>query len=227
MIVGKQKPPDEIWAMIRSYNKVLILGCNTCIAVCHEGGGKEAEILASLMRIKAKQAGVDMEIRHAAIERQCEHEFFDAALEEIERAEAVLTTACGVGVQFMAEKFPSLPVSPGVNTTFLGATDQPGVWEEKCQACGQCILDQTGGICPVSRCAKRILNGPCGGSSNGKCEIDSHLDCAWQLIIERLRLLKRLDDYEKLMPIKDWSSDRAGGPRKLISEKGSYDASVD
>ena len=227
MIVGKQKPPDEIWAMIRSYNKVLIFGCNTCIAVCHQGGGKEAEILASMMRIKAKQAGADMEIRHAAIERQCEHEFFDAALEQIEWAEAVLTTACGVGVQFMAEKFTSLPVSPGVNTTFLGATDQPGVWEEKCQACGQCILDQTGGICPVSRCAKRLLNGPCGGSSNGKCEIDSNLDCAWQLIIERLRLLERLDDYEKLMPIKDWSSDRAGGPRKLISEEGSYDAQTD
>ncbi len=220
MIVGRQKPLDEIWAMIRAYEKVLIFGCNTCIAVCHQGGGKEAEILASLMRIKAKQAGVAIEIRHTAIERQCEHEFFDAAHEAIEWADAVLSIACGVGVQFMAAKFPSLPVSPGVNTTFLGAVDQPGQWEEKCQACGQCILDQTGGICPISRCAKRLMNGPCGGAHEGKCEIDNNIDCAWQLIIERLRVLNRMDDYEKLTPIKDWSTDRAGGPRKLISEEG-------
>ena len=218
MIVGKQKPPDEIWAMIRSYNKVLILGCNTCIAVCHEGGGKEAEILASLMRIKAKQAGVDMEIRHAAIERQCEHEFFDAALEEIERAEAVLTTACGVGVQFMAEKYHAMPVYPGVNTCFMGATEKRGLWTERCQGCGQCILATTGSICPVARCAKRLFNGPCGGSTAGKCEINAEVDCAWQLIVDRMSALDKLDQYETLCPIKDWSTDRAGGPRKVVRE---------
>ena len=93
-----------------------------------------------------------------------------------------------------------------------------GLWTERCQGCGQCILARTGGICPVSRCAKRVMNGPCGGSSDGKCEIDKELICAWQLIVERLKSLDRMADYEELSPIKDWSTDRAGGPRKVVRE---------
>jgi hypothetical protein len=118
----------------------------------------------------------------------------------------------------MAEKYHTTPVYPGVNTCFLGATEERGLWTERCQACGTCILAQTGGICPVSRCAKRILNGPCGGSTGGKCEINKEVDCAWQLIIDRLQALDQLDEYEKLCPIKDWSTDRAGGPRKVVRE---------
>jgi hypothetical protein len=118
----------------------------------------------------------------------------------------------------MAEKYHATPIYPGVNTCFLGATEQRGLWTERCQACGQCILAYTGGICPVSRCAKRLLNGPCGGSTNGKCEISKDVDCAWQLIIDRLKSLGRLDDYEKIFAIKDWSTDRAGGPRKVVRE---------
>jgi hypothetical protein len=105
-----------------------------------------------------------------------------------------------------------------VNTCFLGVTEERGLWTERCQACGQCILGQTAGICPVSRCAKRLLNGPCGGSTNGKCEINSELPCAWQLIIDRLAAMGKMDDFEKLMPIKDWTTDRAGGPRKVVRE---------
>ncbi|MEA1949392.1 MAG: methylenetetrahydrofolate reductase C-terminal domain-containing protein, partial [Thermodesulfobacteriota bacterium] len=86
------------------------------------------------------------------------------------------------------------------------------------QACGECILARTGGICPVSRCAKRLLNGPCGGATKGKCEINKELDCAWQLIIDRLKALGKMDDYEKITPIKDWSTERAGGPRKVVRE---------
>lgn len=218
MIVGEQKPLEEIWDMIKDHRKVLVFGCNTCVAVCHQGGNKEAEILASMLRMKATQEGVDIDITHSGIERQCDHEFFEEAEDEIQAAEAVLTTACGVGVQFMAEKYPK-QIYPGLNTTFLGAVEKLGVYTERCQACGQCILGETGGICPVARCAKRVLNGPCGGSTDGKCEISKDLDCAWQLIIDRLRLLGRLEtDYEKLTPIKDWSTDRAGGPRKLVRE---------
>jgi ferredoxin len=218
MIVGEQKPLEEIWDMIKDHRKVLVFGCNTCVAVCHQGGDKEAEILASMLRMKATQDGVNIEITHSGIERQCEHEFFETAEDEIQGAEAVLSTACGIGVQFMAEKYPK-QIYPGLNTTFLGAVERLGVYTERCQACGQCILGETGGICPVARCAKRVLNGPCGGSTDGKCEISKDLDCAWQLIVDRLRLLGRLEtDYEKLTPIKDWSTDRAGGPRKLVRE---------
>jgi ferredoxin len=217
MIVGEQKPLDEIWEMVRGHQKVLVFGCNTCVAVCHQGGNKEAEILASLLRMRATQEGVDMEIVNGGIERQCEHEFFDSAERQIEETEAVLSTACGIGVQFMAEKYAK-PIYPGLNTTFLGAVEELGVYTERCQACGHCVLGQTGGICPIARCAKRVMNGPCGGSTQGKCEISKDVDCAWQLIVDRLALLNRMADYETLAPIKDWSKDRAGGPRKLVRE---------
>ena len=217
MIVGEQKPLDEMWEMIRGHQKVLVFGCNTCVAVCHQGGNKEAEILASLLRMRATQEGVDMEITNGGIERQCETEFFDSAEKQIADTEVVLSTACGIGVQFMAERYAK-PVYPGLNTTFLGAVEELGVYTERCQACGNCVLGETGGICPIARCAKRVMNGPCGGSTDGKCEINKELDCAWQLIVDRLKMLDRMADYEKLAPIKDWSSDRAGGPRKLVRE---------
>jgi len=223
MIVGEQKPLEELWETIKGHKKVLVFGCNTCVAVCQQGGNKEAEILASLLRMKATQEGVEMEIQDSGIERQCEHEFFEKTEARVEWADAVLSTACGIGVQFMAEKYPK-PIYPGLNTTFLGAVEKLGLYTERCQACGQCILAQTGGICPIARCAKRVMNGPCGGSTNGKCEISKDVDCAWQLIVDRLKLLGRMDDYEKLTPIKDWSSDRAGGPRKLVREDVQHDS---
>ena len=219
MIVGQQKNIEEIWTMVKSHNNVLVFGCNTCVAVCHQGGNKQAEILTSLLKMHAVQQETEIIFNNSGIERQCEHEFFKAAEEAISQADAVLSLACGVGVQFMAEKYPSLPVYPALNTTFLGAVPTPGLFTENCQACGNCILAFTGGICPVSRCAKRILNGPCGGASKGKCEINKETDCAWQLIIDRLEALGRLDEYENLFPLKDWSSDRAGGPRTLKVEE--------
>jgi hypothetical protein len=152
------------------------------------------------------------------LERQCDHEYLDEIADRVDQYNAVLSLACGVGVQFMAEQYAAKAVYPGVNTCFLGATEKRGLWTERCQACGTCVLAFTAGICPIARCAKRILNGPCGGSTKGKCEINKDLDCAWQLIIDRLKVLDRLADYEKLFPIKDWSSDRAGGPRKVVRE---------
>jgi hypothetical protein len=134
------------------------------------------------------------------------------------KSEAVLSLACGIGVQFVATKYPATPVYPALNTTFLGDVIAPGHFTEKCQACGDCVLGITGGVCPVSRCCKRLSNGPCGGSSNGKCEISKDIDCAWQLIVDRLEALGRLDDYEKIPPLKDWSKDRAGGPRSFKLE---------
>ncbi len=218
MIVGQQKPLKEIWRMIRGHAKVLVFGCNSCVAVCHQGGTKQAGVLASLLRMRASREGVAIKVVDDGIERQCEHDFFNAARAAISGVDAVLSLACGVGVQFMAEKFQTTPVYPALNTTFLGAVEQPGYFTEKCQACGNCMLAATAGICPVSRCAKRLLNGPCGGVNHGKCEINKELDCAWTLIVNRLEALGRLADYEKLFPLKDWSADRAGGPRDFKVE---------
>lgn len=218
MIVGEQKPFDEIWEMVKEHKQITVFGCNTCVSVCHQGGNKEAEIMASLLRMRATQEGVDIDIADGGIERQCEHPFFEKVNENLERSESVLSLACGIGVQFIAAKYPNLPVYPALNTTFLGDVPADGLFAEKCQACGDCVLGVTGGICPVSRCCKRIFNGPCGGSTNGKCEISKDIDCAWQLVVDRLEALGKLGDYEKIAPVKDWSKDRAGGPRSFKLE---------
>lgn len=218
MIVGEQKPFEEIWEMVKRHKQLTVFGCNTCVAVCHQGGNKEAGILASQLRMHATQDDVDIEIIDSGIERQCEHEFFEKTEELIQKSEAVLSLACGIGVQFMASKYNATPIYPALNTTFLGDVWETGLFTEKCQACGDCVLGITGGVCPVSRCAKRLFNGPCGGSTTGKCEISKDLDCAWQLVIDRLEATGRLDEYEKVMSIKDWSKDRSGGPRSFKLE---------
>jgi ferredoxin len=218
MIVAEKKPIEEIIELVKDSKKILIAGCNECVTVCEAGGKKEVGILASALRMYFMNEGKKVDIDEITLERQCDHEYLEEIRDRIDQYDAVLSLACGVGVQFMAEKYFSTPVFPGVNTCFMGAAEERGVWSERCQGCGQCILGQTAGICPVSRCAKRLLNGPCGGSTKGKCEINKDLDCAWQLIIDRLKELDRFDDYEKIMPIKDWSTERAGGPRKVVRE---------
>lgn len=218
MIVADRKPIEEIIEEIKGHEKILVLGCNECVTVCEAGGKKEVGILASALRMYFLNQGREVKIDEETLERQCDHEYLEEIRDVMDKYDAVVSLACGVGVQFMAEKYHTTPIYPGVNTCFLGATEKRGLWTERCQACGQCILARTAGICPVSRCAKRILNGPCGGSDHGKCEINKEIDCAWQLIIDRLKALNSLDDYEKLSPLKDWSTDRAGGPRKVVRE---------
>jgi len=218
MIVADKKPIEEIIEDIKPYERILILGCNECVTVCEAGGKKEVGILASALRMYFLSQGRDVTIDEKTLERQCDHEYLEELRADIDKYDAVVSLACGVGVQFMAETYFTTPVFPGVNTCFMGVTEERGRWSERCQGCGQCILSRTGGICPVSRCAKRLMNGPCGGSSNGKCEINKEVICAWQLIIERLKALGKMETYEVLSPIKDWSTDRAGGPRKVVRE---------
>ena len=218
MIVADKKPIEEIIEEVKDYEKILLLGCNECVTVCEAGGKKEVGILASALRMYFMNQGKNVQIDEVTLERQCDHEYLEEIRDSVDQYDAIVSLACGVGVQFVAEEYPSTHVYPGVNTCFLGATEKRGLWTERCQACGMCILAQTGAICPVSRCAKRLLNGPCGGSTDGKCEINKEIDCAWQLIIDRLKALGRLDDYEKIFSIKDWSTDRAGGPRKVVRE---------
>ena len=218
MIVADKKPIEEIIEFVKGHGRVLILGCNECVTVCEAGGKKEVGLLASALRMYFAKDGVEKTFGERTLERQCDHEYLEEIRNIVDNYDAILSIACGVGVQFTAEQYRTMPVYPGVNTMFMGATESRGVWTERCQGCGQCILALTGGICPVSRCAKRIFNGPCGGSSKGKCEVNKDLDCGWQLIVDRLKALGRLEDYEKIIGIKDWSTERSGGPRKVVRE---------
>jgi len=218
MIVAEQKDISEVINMIEDHRKILVIGCDTCVTVCLAGGSKEVAILSSGLRLAFQARGEEIQVDETSIERQCEREFVDALKSKIDGHDLLISLGCGIGVQTIAEQFPSLPVIPALNTTFLGLPEKQGVWAERCQACGQCVLDKTGGVCPIARCSKSLLNGPCGGSQNGKCEINKEIDCAWQLIYDRLKSLNRLKCLEEIMPVKDWSTSRDGGPRKVIRE---------
>ncbi len=218
MIVAERKNLKDILPNINNCKKILIAGCGTCVTVCMAGGEKEVAELASAIKIARNKEDGPIEIIEATVERQCEWEFVDELKEKVEDIDAVVSMACGVGVQTLAEHYEGLNVYPGLNTTFMGMPQEQGLWEERCGGCGNCVLDITGAICPVARCSKSLFNGPCGGSQDGKCEIDPDLDCAWQLIHERLGVLGRLDSLEKIVPVKDWSTARDGGPRKVVRE---------
>jgi hypothetical protein len=186
--------------------------------VCSVGGEKEVGILASELKLSRKKDGKEIEVKEIVLERQCDHEYIEQLRPFVDEYEAILSMACGAGVQFVAEKYRGKPVLPVVDTSFLGVTEEQGVWTERCQGCGSCVLDETGGICPITRCSKSLLNGPCGGSTDGKCEIDKEIDCGWQLIIDRLKELDLLEGYEEVTPVKDWSTSRDGGPRRRVRE---------
>jgi len=218
MIVAEQKPLAEIKEELAGYEKVLVVGCGTCVTVCFAGGTKEVGILGSSLRMSVKLDGHNKDVDEVTVQRQCEWEFIDPLAEKLDDYDAILSLGCGIGVQALAERFPDKRILPGLNTSFMGLPTEQGVWEERCQACGDCILDQTGGICPIARCSKQLLNGPCGGSQNGQCEIDPEVPCAWQLIWERMEKLDLMDKLLEVQAPKGWATSRDGGPRRIIRD---------
>lgn len=213
MIIAKQKPLEEIREMLEGYEDILVLGCGTCVAICMAGGDKEVGVLAASLRMADKMSGNNRVFKEHTVERQCEWEFLDEIAANVKQVDAVLSLGCGIGVQAVAERFPEIPVLPGLDTLFMGMPMEEGVWTERCSGCGNCILDQTGGICPITRCSKGLVNGPCGGYRDGKCEVDPTRDCAWIQIYERLKKVGRLDMLYIPQPLKDHS--KMGHPRSL------------
>ena len=204
MIVGERKPFEEIKESLRGYKKVLILGCGTCVSVCMAGGEKEVELLATQLRMANKLDNEDVEIKEATIQRQCDKEYIEPIIEMAKECDVILSMGCGAGVQMVADLLEPMPVMPGLNTRFIGVADGEGSWSEKCRACGSCVLGEHAGICPITRCPKSILNGPCGGSQLGKCETDPNRDCAWALIYDRLMKQGKLDNIIKIALPKDY-----------------------
>ena len=212
MIIAERKPMEEIKQIIAPYKKVLVAGCGTCVTVCWAGGEKEVAILASQLKLARSAEGNKIVTLEATVDRQCEKEMVEELKDKVAEVEAVLSLACGSGVQTMAELFEDKPVFPAVNTTFIGMPEKEGLWVEMCGACGDCVLDRTGGICPIVRCAKGLLNGPCGGTRRGgKCEIDPEKDCAWVLIYRRLEKQGRLDLMRKYYEPKNYRAVKRPG----------------
>lgn len=198
MIIAEQKPLAEIRQLIAPYRNVLIIGCGTCMTVCDAGGESEVSFLHDALRVMQARGGEEEHVfTEYTVKRQCDPEFIAALTEHVDETDAILSLGCGIGVQTIAEYFMDIPVLPGVNTAFMGAAREMGVWDERCGACGDCRLDETGGICPVTRCTKGILNGPCAGTKNGKCEANQDMDCAWIQIYQRLERLGQLEKMRR------------------------------
>jgi ferredoxin len=219
VIFAEWKPLDEVIDKLKNHKRVLLVGCATCVAECAAGGEKEVETLAPLLRMALKKQDHSIEIVTDTLEKQCEWEFVEQLAEKASEVDAILSIACGIGVQALAERFDPLPVYPGVNTSALTIREEAGLWAARCAACGDCILGETFGFCPIARCAKSLLNGPCGGTrKDGKCEIDENIDCVWNLIVERAYERGQLESLAKLQNAKNWSNSRHGGPKRVIRE---------
>jgi len=213
MIVAERKPFEEIKDLLKSYKKVLNVGCGTCVAVCLTGGEKEVDVLNAELDMARKLDENPIEMGAFTVERQCDREYLEALDEMVNDYEAILSMACGAGIQFLAERFPNKPVFPAVDTTFIGVNQDVGWYEERCRSCSSCVLGWTGGICPVTMCAKGLYNGPCGGTDNGSCEINQDQPCAWFKIYERLSGQNRLDLIMEFKPIVPWKNQK---PRTLM-----------
>ena len=216
MIVADRKPIDEIVSTISEFRNVLVLGCGGCVSVCLTGGDREAAALSRDLDHPRYYENDPPGFKVDTVERQCEPDFLESFLKIPDGTDAVVTLACGAGVQTMASVFKSLPIIPAVNTTFMGATKEPGVWQEMCRGCGDCMLAFTGGICPIARCAKNLFHGPCGGTSNGSCEVNESTPCAWSMIFYKLKKIDRLDLLRRVRKPRDWRPAGGSGPRELV-----------
>jgi ferredoxin len=199
MIITELKPDEEITEMIKPFKKLFIVGCGTCSTSCKTGGEKEVAEMAEKLG--------DQVIGTAMVEDPCDIRLDRRDLrpyrERIKDSDAILVMACGAGIQTVGE-YAKKPVLPATNTLFIGQTERLGRFHDTCKACSDCILDETGGICPLTRCPKSILNGPCGGQIKGKCEVgDYENDCAWIKIYENLKDQDRLHLFTEFRPPRD------------------------
>jgi ferredoxin len=213
MIVAKRKPFEEIKDMLQGYKKVLNVGCGTCVSVCLVGGEKEVSVLNAEIDMARKLTDEPIQIDGFTVERQCDREYLALLDDKVAEYDALMSMACGVGIQFLAERYPKKPVFPAVDTSGLAVNQAVGWYEERCRSCETCVLGWTGGICPVTMCAKGLYNGPCGGTNEGMCEISQDQPCAWYMIYQRLKDQDRLDHIRKIKAASEWQDQV---PRTLI-----------
>ena len=203
MVKAKKKPIPELQAVIQPFNHILNIGCGGCVSVCLAGGQKEVNVLNAELRLDtAKSINID----GYTIERQCRPLYVEEIKEIVKSYDCLLSMACGAGVQLLAESYPQIPVFPAVNTIAIGIDRDIGVYEERCRACGDCIIGYTGGICPITRCAKGLFNGPCGGVHQGLCEVSETVACAWVEVYERLSKQDRLDCIDNIREPLSWQN---------------------
>ncbi|MHB9154106.1 MAG: methylenetetrahydrofolate reductase C-terminal domain-containing protein [Endomicrobiales bacterium] len=191
MIITVSKPFNEVLDSLKNHTRLFLVGCAACATKCQTGNEEAVKKMAAELEKAGKEiAGF------AVLDTPCDQRIVRKDLVRSEaavKAEALLVLACGAGIGAI-EKVMDTPLVPALNPVFVGTTERIGVYHEYCAVCGACILGRTGGICPLTRCAKGMANGPCGGVIDGKCEVDAERDCAWALIFEKLRKTGREKD---------------------------------
>ncbi|MFH1114016.1 MAG: methylenetetrahydrofolate reductase C-terminal domain-containing protein [Pseudomonadota bacterium] len=218
MIVAELKEIPEIRKMIDRYASVLVVGCDSCVAECAAGGRRETMLLGAALRLSYAKDNKKPVITEACLDRQCVDDFIEGIASQVPEHEAILSLGCGAGVQALARVYTDKPVIPALDTLFIGETEMRGVWQENCLGCGQCKLGYFGAVCPVTRCSKKLMNGPCGGSKDGRCEVHPDIRCAWDMILKRLEALGEIDRLNEYVPPVDWSTSHSGGPRRVVRE---------
>lgn len=192
--ITRPKPEQEIDRLLEGLGRVFIIGCGTCTTLTRTGGENEVREMRNHLTKKGKMITGDA-VLPVACDNMAVLALKDYA-DQIRLADVLLIMSCAFGVQTIARQGKKTVV-PAVDTLFIGKETSVGLFDEICTQCGTCIIGETGGICPVTSCHKGLVNGPCGGTKNGKCEIDPARDCAWTLIYNRLKDLGRLDAMRK------------------------------
>ncbi|MDQ7784323.1 MAG: methylenetetrahydrofolate reductase C-terminal domain-containing protein [Desulfomonilaceae bacterium] len=218
MIVAELKEIPEIRKMIDRYQSVLVVGCDSCVAECAVGGRRETALLAAAIRLSYAKENKSRIITEACLDRQCVDDFIEGVASQVPEHDAILSLGCGAGVQALARVYTDKPIIPALDTLFIGETEMRGVWQENCLGCGQCKLGYFGAVCPVTRCSKKLMNGPCGGSKDGRCEVHPDIPCGWDMILKRLEALGEIDRLREYVPPVDWSTSHSGGPRRVVRE---------
>ncbi len=203
MIITKQKSPQDILKALKDKTRIFVIGCGDCAATCKTGGEEEVAAMAGFLKEKGKTVTgtATPDVTCAAAQAKIA---FAKNKEALKNSDAILVLACGSGIQCVRENDRlNLDVLPGCDSLFAALIDKDNNFQEVCSCCGECVLDLTGGICPVTRCSKGLLNGPCGGQNKGKCEADKNRDCAWVLIYKRMKEKGALERLKKRLPPKD------------------------
>ncbi len=213
MIITKKKPREQILHSLKGCKKVFLIGCAQCATVCKTGGEDEVnEMAKGLCDEGFKITG------SAILDPACHlvkvKQLFQKNKEVFKQADAVLVLVCGNGAQVIKDGTKAKKVVPALDTLFLGEIERAGHFSQKCVLCGECVIDRTGTICPLTVCTKGLLNGPCGGSKNGKCEVDKERDCGWILIYKSLKDSGELDNMRKIYKPRDYSKQLK--PQKII-----------
>ncbi|MFH1406493.1 MAG: methylenetetrahydrofolate reductase C-terminal domain-containing protein [Candidatus Omnitrophota bacterium] len=217
MIITERKPIEEILEYLKNESKIFLVGCGECATTCKTGGECEVKVMLEELKKSGKAITGWVVPESPCVAAQIASNFAKH-IKEIKEADSILALTCGLGVQSIKQNLRfDKPIHPALNTTFMGTVDKTGNLHEYCSACSDCVLEWSACICPITRCPKNLLNGPCGGPKDGKCEVDREKDCAWILIYNELKRLNKLDNLKVIRQPKDWS--KTTKPHQLILTK--------